>query len=39
MLKIDKRKDGRSLYYYIKGTLRFGRESVVINAEAQGVLN
>lgn len=36
MLKIEKRKDGRSPYYYIKGTLRFGRESVVINAESTG---
>lgn len=36
MLKIEKRKDGRSPYYYIKGTHRFGSEVITINAESTG---
>ena len=36
MLKVEKRKDGRSPFYYIKGTHRFGEEVVIINAESTG---
>ena len=36
MLKVGKRKDGRSPFYYIKGTHRFGEEVVIINAESTG---
>ena len=36
MLKTFKRKDGKSPYYYISGTVRDGRKVVTINAESTG---
>tara|TARA_R110002073_G_C9421345_1_gene576051 strand:- start:251 stop:1402 length:1152 start_codon:yes stop_codon:yes gene_type:complete len=36
MLRTFKRKDGRSPYYYITGTVRVGRKVVTINAESTG---
>ena len=50
MLKVEKRKDGRSQYYYIKGTHRFGDEVTLFDGsgvstgcvkfkDAQKVLN
>jgi len=50
MLKVEKRKDGRSQYYYIKGTHRFGDEVTIFDGsgvstgcvkfkDAQKVLN
>ncbi len=32
MLKVEKRKDGRSQYYYIKGTHRFGDEVTILES-------
>ena len=36
MLRTIKRKDGKSPYYYITGTIRVGRKVVTINAESTG---
>ena len=36
MLKTFKRKDGKTPYYYISGTVRDGRKVVTINAESTG---
>jgi len=39
MLRTFKRKDGKSPYYYITGTVRFGRKVKTINAESTGCTN
>ena len=36
MLRTIKRKDGKSPYYYITGTIRVGRKVITINAESTG---